>query len=297
MVNRNFCLLVNPYAGNTRTITVLRQVETALKNLSINFRTIITTDTEHAQKVAKEASLHGEYIAVLGGDGSINAVAETIVEHKGVLALLPSGRGNDFARMLNYPINAVDACQVLAHGKEGTMDVGQINQRIFITICSLGFDSVVNKIANRTTLIKGKSVYLYAGLRALIRWKPITFKVTIDDQEIIHKGHSVVIANTQYYGGGMRLAPQASAHDGLLDVVLIGEIPKHRMLANVPRIFKGTHVDEPGFNIIRGRQIKVEADPQYLLFADGDPICSPPATIQILPNALRVLLPKQWNHF
>lgn len=292
MLKRNFCLLVNPYAGNTRTIKILKQVEATLKSFSVKFRTIITTDTEHAQKLAKEASQQGECIAVLGGDGSINAVAETIVENKGMLALLPSGRGNDLARMLQYPTDAVSACQVLAHGKEATMDVGQINQRIFLTICCLGLDSVVNKIANRTSLIKGKSVYLYAGLRALIRWKPIIFKVTIDGHEMIHKGHSVMIANTQYYGGGMRLAPNASAHDGLLDVVMIGEIPKHRMLANVQRLYKGTHVDEPGFNIIRGRQIKIEADPEYLLFADGDPICSPPATIQALPNALRILLPR-----
>lgn len=292
MLNRKFCVLVNPHAGNARTMKILNKVEKALESLYLKYRIIVTLDIAHARKHAKEASLRGECIVILGGDGSINAVVETIMEHNGTLALLPSGRGNDFARMLNYPNNAVTACQVLAHGTEATLDVGKVNQRIFLTICTLGFDSVVNTLANRPSLIKGKSVYLYAGLKALTRWKPITFQVNIDGHEFEHTGHSVTVANTQYYGGGMRLVPNACAQDGLLDAVMIGDIPKHRMIMNIPRIYKGTHIDEPGFNIIRGRTIKIQTDPQYMLYADGDPVCPSPATIEIIPSALRVLMPK-----
>jgi YegS/Rv2252/BmrU family lipid kinase len=295
MSKKNICLLVNPYAGNSCTIKSLKKVEKELRNLSLNYRTIITSDIEHAQMLAKEASVNGEYIVVLGGDGSVSAVAETIMNHNGVLALLPSGRGNDFARMLNYPINPIAACRILADGAEAMIDIGKVNNHLFLTICSLGFDSIVNKIANRTSLVTGRTVYLYAGLRAILTFKPIEFKVTIDGNEFEHIGHTIAVANTQYYGGGMRLAPNASAQDGLLDVVMIGQIPKHRMFINIPRIYKGNHINEPGFKIIQGRNIKIETDYQYTIVADGDFISPPPAEIVAVPKALRVIVPSGFH--
>ena len=291
MSKRKFCLLVNPYAGNSTTVKVLKKVENALKDLCLDYRTVITTDATHAESIAKEASIQGEYVAVLGGDGSVGAIAETVMKYNGILALLPSGRGNDFARMMKYPINPILACKVLSQGEEKSIDVGKINERIFLTICSMGFDSVVNNVANRSTLVKGKIVYLYAGIRVMATWKPITFLVNIDGDEFEHIGYTVAIANTQYYGGGLRIAPTACAQDGLLDIALIGDIPKHKLIMNIPNLYRGTHINVPGFKLLRGRNVTVKANPQYTVVADGDFICPPPSEISVVPNALRILLP------
>jgi diacylglycerol kinase family enzyme len=99
------------------------------------------------------------------------------------------------------------------------------------------------------------------------------------------------VANSGVFGGGMRLVPDASLEDGLLDVVLSEHRPRHRFLLNLGRVFRGTHVNEPGFHILRGRRVTFSADRPYRAYADGDPIAELPATVSVRPGALRVLVP------
>lgn len=292
MIRRNFCLLVNPTAGNGRTLHLLKKIEKKLTDLPINFRTAVTKDVEHAKEMAIDAIQKGEYIATMGGDGTTRAIASVLSELQGMLALIPAGRGNDFARTLKLPSDPIAACNVLAYGKERVIDMAQINQQPFLGICSLGFDSLANQLASRSGFIKGRAVYLIAALRALFKWKPIKFKVVIDDYAFEHIGYTVAVANAQSYGGGMFIAPDASIQDGLLDIVLIGNISKLRVLITIPRVFKGAHIDLPGFTILRGRSVCIEADPQYTVYADGDFISAPPAHINIVSKGLRVLVPE-----
>lgn len=290
MIERKFCLLINPIAGNGQAIHILKKVEEALTHLSVNFRTVITENVQHAQQIATQAITRGEYIAIVGGDGTARAIAGILNELDGVLAVIPAGRGNDLVRMLKIPLDPVAACTVLASGVETTIDMGKVNNQPFLGICSLGFDSIANQLANKVRLIKGRAVYLYGGLRTLLGWKSIKFNLNIDGNAFEHIGYTVAVANSQIYGGGMYLAPTASMKDGLLDVVLIGNVSKFRMLLNFPRVFKGTHTKEAGFEIMHGRNIKIDTDSRFTIFADGDSISSPPANIQIIPNALRVLV-------
>lgn len=291
MTQRSFCILVNPTAGNGRTMQVLKSVEETLARLPLKFRTVITTTIAEAQNTAQEAINQGEYIAILGGDGTARGIAGIVNKMQGVLALLPAGRGNDIFRMLKVPLDPIAACQILAYGSETQIDMACVNDQPFLGICSLGFDSIAAQLANNARLIKGRAVYLYGGLRTLWGWKAIKFNVNIDGSAFEHVGYTVAVANSQVYGGGMQLAPNASIQDGLLDIVLIGKVPKIRMLVNMPRIFKGTHTNEPGFKIIRGRSVTIETDPQFTIFADGDAISAPPASITVMPSALRVLVP------
>lgn len=291
MTKRKFCLIVNPYAGNGEAIRVLKQVEQTLKVLPIDFHIVISKDVADAQTHALNAVNQGEYVAVLGGDGSASTIAEALRNQHGTLAIIPAGRGNDFARMLKYPQDPIEACRILAYGQEKVVDMGQANEKPFLGICSLGFDSIANKIANQTTIIKGRAVYIYAALRALFQYQPALFHITIDGKKHEYTAYTIAVANSQCYGGGMFLAPNASIEDELLDIVIIGAIPKHRLLFNLPRVFKGTHINEPNVTVLRGRNVHIEAEPQYMAFADGDAVCSSPLNIQVLPKSLRVLVP------
>lgn len=291
MSKRSFCVLVNPNAGQGRALKILAHVEETLYKLPINFRVVITEKISYAQKTAAHAIKQGELIAVMGGDGTARAIASIINEHNSVMGLIPAGRGNDLVRMLKIPTNPVSACEVLAFGVETAIDLAKVNDQPFLGICSLGFDSIANDLANQIKILKGKAVYLYGGLRALLNWESIKFRVNIDGTDYEHIGYTVAVANSQNYGGGLYLAPNASIQDGLLDTVFIGNISKLRMLVNIPRVFKGTHINEPGFKIIQGRSIKIEADEKYTIFADGDAISPPPANIKVMPNALRVIVP------
>lgn len=288
---RKFCILANPLAAGARAMKLLPKVEQALTSAHVDFKTVIASDIPHAKAIIRSATTLGECVVVFGGDGSIRTAAHQLVHSNGLLAILPAGRGNDFARMLNYPLNPVDSCHVLSRGQEKTIDIGVVNQHAFLTICTIGLDAAVNELANRIHFINGPAVYLFSGLFVLPRWKPKHFHLIIDGQEFEHFGHSVAIANGKYYGGGMKLAPDASISDGILDVILIGMISKYRLLLNLPRLYKGTHIAEEGVRIIRGRHIIIRATNELPVYADGDALSFTPAEISIRPAALRVLVP------
>jgi diacylglycerol kinase family enzyme len=205
--------------------------------------------------------------------------------------VLPGGRGNDFARKLGIDPDPVAACANLSAGRERRIDLALAGGRSYLGILSAGLDSDANELANTTRLKLGTAVYAYAALRALARWKPARWTVTIDGGRHDFTGYSVAVANSGVFGSGMFLVPEAELDDGMLDVVLSEDISKRRYLANLPKVFKGTHVDEPGLQILRGRSIAFEADRPFTAFADGDPIAELPVTVTVAPGTLRVLAP------
>jgi YegS/Rv2252/BmrU family lipid kinase len=226
----------------------------------------------------------------MGGDGLTGAVAGELRDGAGVLAVLPGGRGNDFARKLGIPADPVAACALL-RSAEKRIDLAAIGDRTYLGILSAGLDSDANRLANETTLPLGTAVYAYAALRALAAWKPARWTVTVDGQTREFDGYSVAVSNSGVYGSGMFLVPDADLEDGLLDVVLSEDIPKRRFLANLPKVFKGTHTEEPGLHLLRGRSVSFTADRPFTAYADGDPIAELPATIDVVPGTLRVLAP------
>jgi YegS/Rv2252/BmrU family lipid kinase len=205
--------------------------------------------------------------------------------------VLPGGRGNDFARKLGIGDDPVAACELIAAGRERAVDVAETNGRTYVGILSAGLDSDVQDIANGTRLPLGTLVYLYGTLRALRKWRAAAWQVEIDGTAHEFSGYSVAVANSGVFGGGMWLVPDAQIDDGLLDVVLMGDRPKTRFLRTLPKVFKGTHVGEPGLTILRGREIAFRADRPFTAYADGDPIADLPATVSVVPGALRVIAP------
>jgi YegS/Rv2252/BmrU family lipid kinase len=289
-MDRDLCLIVNPTAGAGRAERLLGPVEAELRGMGLRFRVERTTSMEHARECSREAAAAGEIVAAMGGDGLTGAVAGELRDGAGVLAVLPGGRGNDFARKLGIPADPVAACALL-HNAERRIDLAAVGERTYLGILSAGLDSDANRIANENSLPLGTAVYAYAALRALAAWKPARWTVQVDDQRREFDGYSVAVSNSGVYGSGMFLVPDASLQDGLLDVVLAEGIPKHRYLANLPKVFKGTHVHEPGLEILRGRRVSFQADRPFTAYADGDPITELPAVVEVLPATLRVLAP------
>jgi YegS/Rv2252/BmrU family lipid kinase len=287
--SRPVCLIANPSAGGGRTERLLPDVEAALRALGTTFRVERTHSIEHARELARSALKAGEVAAAMGGDGLIGAVAGELRDSTGVLGVLPGGRGNDFARKLGVGTDPVAACDVIAAGREVRIDVAELDGRAYLGIASAGLDSDVQDIANATKLPLGRLVYVYGTLRALRAWKPARWEVVVDGEARSFTGYSVAVANSGVFGGGMYLAPDAKLDDALLDVVLLGDKPKRGYLAGVPKVFKGTHVHEPGVTVLQGREIAFHADRPFKVYADGDPIAELPATVRVRPGALRVL--------
>ena len=289
--DRRVRLIVNPSAGGGRAARLLPDVEAALRSHGIAFRVDRTRSMEHARELAREARDAGEVAAAMGGDGLAGAVAGELCGSECVMAVVPGGRGNDLARKLGIGHDPVAAVDLIAAGRERRIDVAEAGGRVYVGILSAGFDSDVNEIANATRLKLGTLVYLYGALRALARWKPARWHVTVDGTEHEFVGYAVAVANSGVFGGGMWLVPDAEIDDGLLDVAFTTERPKLSYLRGLGQVFKGAHVDGPGFELTQGREITFHADRPFTAYADGDPIADLPATVRVMPGALRVIAP------
>ena len=288
---RRLCLIVNPHAGGGRAAGALPAVESALRGRGHELRVEKTLSLEHAIELATTAAAAGEVAVSFGGDGLAGACAHALRQTGGVLGVLPGGRGNDFARKLGIPRDAVEACAVLSEGTERVVDVGEVDGRTFLGIASYGFDSAVQDLANASR-VKGQLVYLYATLRTLVRWRRVRLSWTADGKpERAVNGYAIAACNSGVFGGGMALAPEADLEDGLLDIVISGETSKGRYLVNLPKVFNGSHVNARGVEIFRAGEVEVSSERPFRIYADGDPIGITPATIRAVPGGLTVLVP------
>jgi len=283
-------LVVNPVAGGGRANKLLPTVQRALADHDLLVTP--TTSLNHADELTAAAISDDRVVVAMGGDGLVGRVAGTVAELDGLMAVVPGGRGNDFARVIGIPKDVVSACALIPHAVETAVDLGYVEDRAFVGIASVGFDSEVQERVLRTKVPLGEAVYLYGALATIRAWRPARFTYAIDGVEGEVTGWSVVVANTGMYGGGMHIAPSASVTDGALEVVTISECSRRHFLRVLPRVFKGTHVSDPVVGVHRGVRVELEADRPFRVFADGDPIGSLPCTITVKPSALRLLLPR-----
>ena len=290
--SRRIALVVNPSAaGGKARRTAARGARRAGRPGALH-RVAETRDIQHAIDLAHEAAANGETVVSLGGDGLAGAIAGALGD-SAPFGVLPGGRGNDFARALGIPQDVRAACRILATGTEQLLDLGDANGRPFACIASVGYDSVANRLANEAKLIRGNLVYAYAAVRALVTWKPARFQVRLDGAEHEFEGYTLAAANTAYYGGGMKVAPDADPSDGALDVVFIERSSKLRFVANLPKVFSGKHVEEDSVTTHRAREVEIAADRPFDVYADGEVVTQLPARITVRQSALRVILPVQ----
>jgi YegS/Rv2252/BmrU family lipid kinase len=252
---------------------------------------VTTRSIDHAYEEAGRAAADGETVAALGGDGLLRPLAGALKHTQSALAIIPGGRGNDFARVLGIPTDPEEAARIAVEGQERLLDVGDVEGTPFLGIASFGLDSDCNRIANEAKLVRGNAVYLYAALRGLAAWKPAAFTVRVDGEGHEFTGYSVAVGNSKAYGGGMFVFPQAELDDGKLDVMLCKQTPKLRFLRELPKVFKGTHLDSESLEFVRGAEIEVSADRPFVIYADGDPIAATPAILRVERRCLRVIVP------
>jgi len=288
---RRFALLVNPAAGRGRALEALPQVHAVLDGLGASHRTVTTRSIDHAYEEAARAARDGETVLAVGGDGLLRPLAGALKDSDAALALIPCGRGNDLARVLGVPTDPGEAARLAVQGEERLLDVANVEGTPFMGIASFGLDSDANRIANEAKLVKGDAVYVYAALRALAAWKPATFTVTVDGEHHQFMGFSVAVGNSKVYGGGMYILPHAELDDGKLDVMLVKRTSKLRCLVELPKVFKGTHVNSEHVKFLRGEEIEVSADRPFAIYADGDPIGATPAIMRVERRCLRVIAP------
>jgi YegS/Rv2252/BmrU family lipid kinase len=286
-------LLVNPSSAGGKATKLLPRVEAALDARRAAFRVQRTKSLEHGVEQALRAIEAGEVPVVMSGDGLIGAVGGAMAGSETPLGIVPGGRGNDLARVLGIPSDPEGAVEVLLGGRTRRIDVGEANGERFLGIVSVGFDSEANRLANETHFLRGNLVYAYAALRTLISWKPARFSLQIGERRTRLSGYSVSVANSRAFGGGMYIAPDAELDDGEFDIVAVGAVGKLRFVGNLPKVFKGTHVESDEVQVLRARRLELSASRPFPVYADGEHLTDLPASLRVLPQALSVLAPAQ----
>jgi diacylglycerol kinase (ATP) len=249
--------------------------------------------------VNRALALTPDALVVVGGDGmvslAVNAVAQTSIP----FAVVPAGTGNDLARGIGIPVGDINASidhllQSLLREPE-RLDLGRITStdgstvRWFASILSAGFDAVVNERANAMTWPKGKSRYTLALLRELFAFQAVEYQLTVSGKTRSEKAMLISVANNTSMGGGMKVAPDASMRDGLLDVFVLRPLSKFRFLRLFPRVFAGTHVGEPEVLIERCTQVTIDA-PGIVAYADGERVWELPVNVDVVPAAVRIFI-------
>src|SRR4051812_11463216 len=263
-------LLVNPASAHGRTLKLLPTIEQELDERRIPFRVERTRGLEDGAERALRAVEADEVPVVISGDGLVGAVGGAMAGAETPLGIVPGGRGNDLARVLGIPSDPLAAVAVLAAGESRRIDVGEANGKRFLGIVSVGFDSECNRLANEVTIIRSNLVYVYSLFRTLGSWKPARFTIRVDDERTRFTGYSVSVANNSTFGGGMRVAPDADLEDGPFDVIAVGEVGKLRFLANLPKVFKGTHVESDEVRVFRAPHLELSASKAFPVYADGE---------------------------
>jgi YegS/Rv2252/BmrU family lipid kinase len=284
-------LLVNPHSAHGRTLKLLPKVEQELDARRIPFRVERTRGLEDGVERALRAVEAAEVPVVISGDGLLGAIGGAMAGSETPLGIIRGGRGNDLARVLGIPEDPVEAVAVIAAGQSRRIDVGEANGKRFLGIVSVGLDSECNRLANEVRILRSNLVYVYSLFRTLAGWKPARFTIAIGNERTRISGYSISVANNSTFGGGMRIAPSAELDDGLFDIVAIGEIGKLRYLSNLPKVFKGTHVDEDEVSVFRAPRLELTASRPFPVYADGEHLTDLPVSLRILPRALGVIVP------
>lgn len=284
-------IIANPRAGHGKGARNIQALRDAIRRRGRDDTALLTERAGHATEIARELAGNEPRIAVLGGDGTIGEVADALTGSGTELAILSVGTGNDVARSLGLPLNDLEASlDVAFDGQVRKIDVGRERDRHFVSVMGVGFPAVVAEQANHTRL-QGSAAFFVAVYRAISRLEPVSMTIRLDDRTLEGECVAVMVQNTPFTGGGLRMAPGAEVDDGLLDVVVVNGIGKLDLMVNFPRIYLGRHLKHASFDVYRTRSVRIDSPFPLPKMFDGDLQGVSPVDAIILPLALEVVVP------
>jgi diacylglycerol kinase (ATP) len=295
-------LIANPHSGRGRVGQELPEVERQLNALGLRYRIVETEGPGHASRAAREALDGGErFIVAAGGDGTIQEVVNGMIDDdrpvvdEAVLGVIAAGSGCDFVRTFGLPGDSTRSVRHLAGDRLFPIDAARIDYRdgerravrYCPNIAEAGLGGAVVARAERLPRWIGRTRYFLGFWLSLARFRPAELEVRVDRKEFSGRANNIVVANCQFYGGGMKISPRSYPGDGLLDVQ-ISTGPKSDAFTLIPKIYRGEHVPHPHIKEYRGRVITVDAERPLQVEADGEVLGTTPATFTVLPQVLRL---------
>lgn len=282
--------ICNPTAGNGRGRKIGQEIEKRLLEQHYACHLEMTKAPGHATELAYAAAQSGaETVLAIGGDGTAVEVARGLIGTPAALGVIPAGTGNDFIKTLGLPKDPLAALDfVLAHPARDT-DVGDVNGRLFLNEIGTGFDVTVLDFAQKAKrFCRGLLPYLYGVIRTLFHFRGIQLSYAMDGGEMVTKDVFVIaVANGGVIGGGIPIAPEAQADDGLLDVVVVNKIRSRNLPARLIGLMRGKILSFPETQFIRAKKVFFSAD-KMRVNIDGEVTDEASVETRLLPKALRI---------
>jgi diacylglycerol kinase (ATP) len=287
--------IVNPSANHGKALRDWEQVRSHLGKQQIKYDFALSKSADDVELIAREAAfIPGALIVGVGGDGTLQRIAAAISGTDAILGTIPAGRGNDFARSWQIPHDVEAACDVLLHGRTVAVDLGRCNGTCFLNVLGTGMDAEVTREANvRFKRFSGTVGYLLALLRQLVVYKPCKVQILLDNEPVSDEVWLVAVANACYYGGGMKVAPDADPRDGLADIVVVGRVSRLKFLQLFPRVYSGRHVTHPAVRVFRASTVEITAERELAIQADGETVGTTPFTVTMEHQAIRLRIPAE----
>ncbi len=275
-------------SGGGLGYTKMRELVNLLKARKIDFEAMITGRPGHAEQLGREVKENNfDALIVLGGDGTVSEVAKGLIGSEIPVANIPAGSGNDLAGTLGIPRDLDRALDLLMTAEIVKIDLFSDSGTVYTETIGSGFAAdVVAAVAKLSRYVHGPAAYFAAVFKTLACFKSAHYRITIDGKTWEGPSSMVLINNTFRVGGGMKITPNAILNDGYLDIAIIKTASKATLLALLPTVYSGSHVNSPHVEIKKGQSFIVEADRELVKMADGDIIGTLPIEVQILPQAM-----------
>ena len=288
-----FAIIVNPVSGGGKNAQIAKQIEALLTQRGETYQVFETANEGDGDRQVRMALESGcDNVVCIGGDGTLSEIVHELAGSGAVLYIVPSGTGNDFARAFGLPRDPIRAFAAQLDGVPAAIDCPTINGRPFLNVSGSGFDvAVLRRTEELKAVYPGEKAYHKAVVAVLGEYRPFEAELTLEDGTATHERTTIIeFANGQYIGGGMRVAPGSACDDGLLDVVVVGPVPRRAIPFLLPLFIKGWHVHLPICRVARVRSAVLRA-PGMVVNIDGRLEAMDEAVFSILPGALRMRRP------
>lgn len=286
-------LVYNPTAGRGKTRRHIEEVERYLVAGGADVEIHETTSAEDLTRAAAEASRGGyDRVVICGGDGSVHFAVRDFDLDRGVLATIPTGSGDDFARVLGISRKLEAACEIVLHGTTREVDVALANGTRYLGVAGFGFDSEVAAQAQKVRYLRGSAVYLYSIFRVLPRFTPHPVRMRIDGNTRDDQIMFATVGNTRQYGSGIRVVPDALPDDGVLDYCIVHRTTRLQLLITLPLAYIGKHTIRSFVETGRANDFHFESGQPLDVYADGEYVTRTPVTFGLEKQKLRVVVPR-----
>lgn len=284
-------MIVNPAAGAGRARRAARELTATLRALGLQVECVETSAPADGERLARGAVTEGYGPVVgVGGDGTLQEIANGLLTLpcRPPLGVVPTGRGNDFARSLGLPRAPADVATLIGRQTTRTVDLARCETRHYLAAAGVGFDAEVATAVRRSGA-RGALSYVLHTLLELRRHANRELTIHLDGRPLQRRAFLVAVANTRFYGGGMMICPEADPSDGLLDVCIIGNVSRAEVVRLLPGVYFGRHARHPAVEFHRVRRVRVEGPPATRVHVDGEAAGEAPVSFEIVPRALEVI--------